>query len=161
MCPTNPARLDILNGWKEIANYLGKGVRSVQRYERDLGLPVHRISGRSASAVLASKAELDRWINITRVRINERTTHKSADQVNKLGVDFLQVDSEIALTFSGMAFETNDKEKKIRATQTARRAYESIMRLRKKIEFTQAQRERLNANLQRLEAELKSLGESL
>ena len=161
MCPINPARLDILNGWKEIANYLGKGVRSVQRYERDLGLPVHRISGRSASAVLAIKAELDHWINSTRVRLNEGTARKSTDQANRLGVDFLQVDSEIALTFSSMALETNDKEKKIRATQTARRAYESIMRLSKKIEFTQAQREKLNVNLQRLKAELKSLGESL
>ncbi len=30
----------VLNSWKEIACYLGRGVRTVQRYERDLGLPV-------------------------------------------------------------------------------------------------------------------------
>ena len=33
-------QLQVLNGWKEIANYLGKGVRTVQRYEREFGLPV-------------------------------------------------------------------------------------------------------------------------
>ena len=33
---------DRLNGWKEIAVFLGKGVRTVQRWERDHGLPIHR-----------------------------------------------------------------------------------------------------------------------
>ena len=32
-----------LNGWKEIATHLGKGVRTGQRWERVYGLPVHRI----------------------------------------------------------------------------------------------------------------------
>jgi hypothetical protein len=32
--------LEILSGWKDIANHLGMGVRTVQRYERELGLPV-------------------------------------------------------------------------------------------------------------------------
>ena len=36
----------ILNSWKEIANYLGRGVRTVQRWERDLRLPVHRPKGK-------------------------------------------------------------------------------------------------------------------
>ena len=29
-----------LNGWKEIANHLGKAVRTAQRWEQDLDLPV-------------------------------------------------------------------------------------------------------------------------
>ena len=32
-----------LNGWKEIANRLGKGVRTAQRWEKAYGLPVRRI----------------------------------------------------------------------------------------------------------------------
>jgi hypothetical protein len=51
-----------LAGWKEISNYLGKGVRTVQRYERELGLPVRRPAGKSRAAVVATKAELDAWI---------------------------------------------------------------------------------------------------
>lgn len=51
-----------LIGWKEIANYLGRGIRTVQRYERTLGMPVRRSSGRSPDSVLATKAELDAWI---------------------------------------------------------------------------------------------------
>lgn len=47
--------------WKEIAAYLGKGVRTVQRWECDLGLPILRPNGKPSGVVLASPAELDRW----------------------------------------------------------------------------------------------------
>jgi len=33
---------DRLNGWKEIASFLGKGVRTAQRWEKDYGLPFPR-----------------------------------------------------------------------------------------------------------------------
>ena len=51
----------VLGSWKEIANYLGKGVRTVQRWERCSGLPVHRPSGSSKGVVLAFPGELDTW----------------------------------------------------------------------------------------------------
>ena len=51
----------ILNGWKEIANHLGRGVRTVQRWEQ-LGLPVRRPKGTDRSAVLALSEELDAWV---------------------------------------------------------------------------------------------------
>jgi len=51
-----------LNGWKEIANYLGKGVRTAQRYERNFALPVRRPSGRSEGAVMATPGEIDAWL---------------------------------------------------------------------------------------------------
>lgn len=52
----------ILSGWKEIASYLGKGVRTVQRYESNLALPVRRPSRKLRAAVIATKADLDRWV---------------------------------------------------------------------------------------------------
>lgn len=55
----------VLNSWKEIAIYVGRGVRTVQRWERDLGLPVHRPRGKQRSAVLAIPEELDYWIHNT------------------------------------------------------------------------------------------------
>jgi len=55
----------ILNSWKEIANYLGRGVRTVQRWERDFHLPVHRPSGHDRSAVIAFPDELNRWLAST------------------------------------------------------------------------------------------------
>jgi hypothetical protein len=49
---------DRLNGWKEIASYLGKGVRTAQRWERQFGMPIHRIGG---EVVFALRSEIDAW----------------------------------------------------------------------------------------------------
>jgi hypothetical protein len=64
--------VNILNSWKEIANYLGRGVRTVQRWERDLGLPIHRPKGKDRSAVLAFPEELNAWLQKTPVRSAEK-----------------------------------------------------------------------------------------
>lgn len=53
----------ILNSWKEIATYVGRGVRTVQRWEAQIGLPVHRPAGKDHSAVLAFSSELDQWLD--------------------------------------------------------------------------------------------------
>ena len=50
-----------LNGWKEIATYLGKSVRSVQRWEATLKLPVHRIKTRDGHILYADADEIDAW----------------------------------------------------------------------------------------------------
>lgn len=68
-----------LSGWKEIANYLGKGVRTVQRYERELGLPVRRPAGRPTGSVVATKAELDAWVAASPIR--------EAFQLTKVGTN--------------------------------------------------------------------------
>ena len=48
--------------WKEIADYLGRDVRTVVRWEKDKGLPVHRVPGGKRQAVYAFSDELDRWL---------------------------------------------------------------------------------------------------
>jgi hypothetical protein len=55
----------VLNSWKEIANYVGRGVRTVQRWEADLGMPVRRPRAKSRSAVLAMADEIDTWLRST------------------------------------------------------------------------------------------------
>ena len=62
MLPNAMEKRLVLNSWKEIADYMGRGVRTVQRYERDLRLPVHRPAGKSRSAVLAFADEIDHWM---------------------------------------------------------------------------------------------------
>ena len=58
----------LLSGWKDIANYLGKGVRTVQRYECELGLPVRRPAGMVRGSVMATKAEIDAWVAASPMR---------------------------------------------------------------------------------------------
>jgi hypothetical protein len=53
----------ILNSWKEIAMYVGRGVRTVQRYELRLGFPVRRPAGMFRGSVMAFSDEIDAWLN--------------------------------------------------------------------------------------------------
>jgi predicted DNA-binding transcriptional regulator AlpA len=52
----------VLTSWKEIAEYLGKGVRTVQRWEIELGLPVRRPLGSGKHVIVALSAELEEWV---------------------------------------------------------------------------------------------------
>jgi len=52
---------DRLDSWKEIATYLGRGVRTVQRWEREEGLPVHRLAHEKRGNVYARREELAAW----------------------------------------------------------------------------------------------------
>jgi Tfp pilus assembly protein PilF len=50
-----------LESWKEIAAHLRRSERTVMRWERERGLPVHRVPGLDKSRVYAEIAELEAW----------------------------------------------------------------------------------------------------
>ncbi len=50
-----------LDSWKEIAAYLNRGTRTVQRWEREEGFPVHRLRHDKLGSVYAYKPEVDAW----------------------------------------------------------------------------------------------------
>ncbi len=52
---------DRLDGWKEIASYLGRSVRTAHRWEKTLALPVRRVEGAKADIVFALRSEIDEW----------------------------------------------------------------------------------------------------
>jgi len=52
---------DRLDSWKEIAAYLRRSVRTVTRWEREEGLPVHRHLHSKSGTVYAYKPEIDTW----------------------------------------------------------------------------------------------------
>jgi transcriptional regulator with XRE-family HTH domain len=52
----------VLTSWKDIANYFGKGVRTVQRWEKELGLPIRRPKHSTKSTVLAVLDEINDWV---------------------------------------------------------------------------------------------------
>ena len=67
----NPKMLDqpqYLTSWKEIADYMRSGVRTVQRYEREFGLPIRRPTGKSRGSVIATRAEIDAWVAAAPIR---------------------------------------------------------------------------------------------
>lgn len=55
-----------LDGWKEISNYLGRDVRTCQRWEGELELPVYRVKQDSIrSKVFSYTTEIDEWFSLT------------------------------------------------------------------------------------------------
>jgi hypothetical protein len=66
MVPTQPSdtpHAQRLDGWKQIAAYVNRGVRTAQRWERELGMPVHRLNTGGAEVVYALPEELDAWLH--------------------------------------------------------------------------------------------------
>jgi Tol biopolymer transport system component len=60
--PATGAEADVrLESWKAIAAYLGRGVTTVQRWEREEGLPVRRHAHAARGSVFAFRREIDDW----------------------------------------------------------------------------------------------------
>lgn len=74
---------DFLYSWKEMAVFLKCGVRTVQRWEKDEGLPVHRHRHWKRGTVYALKTEIQDWL---KSRESGKTKHlpppKLLDAVN-------------------------------------------------------------------------------
>src|SRR5262245_40849495 len=51
-----------LDSWKEIAAYLNRDVRTVQRWEKTANLPIRRLQNPGLRAVFAYTADLDEWL---------------------------------------------------------------------------------------------------
>ena len=54
-----------LDSWKDIAAYLGRDLRTVQRWESERRLPVHRLPGGDKPRVYALQSELDAWLRLS------------------------------------------------------------------------------------------------
>ena len=65
-----------LQGWKEIGAHVGKSVRTLQRWEREYGFPVHRVGREGGEIVWADSEEVDSWFR----------AHISAEQQDPGGV---------------------------------------------------------------------------
>ena len=83
-----------LDSWKEIAVYLGRDIRTVQRWEQSEGLPVRRVFHKKASSVYALANELDAWLsnrspvtlNATRNKGNNNRSHALSQNWKLLGM---------------------------------------------------------------------------
>lgn len=97
----------ILNSWKEIANYLGRGVRTVQRWETQLGLPVHRPAGKDHSAVLAVSSELDQWLD--RRPMRSSSSLDSLSEANTVLLETLLAKTDVLLQKCDTLLSRNDE----------------------------------------------------
>src|SRR5439155_25615801 len=59
--PADDDRGTRLESWKEIADYLRRGLTTVQRWEHEEALPVHRHDHAKKGSVYCFTGELDEW----------------------------------------------------------------------------------------------------
>jgi hypothetical protein len=83
----------------------------------------------------------------------------TAGQFKKASSDFLKLDVATGLTFSKLALETDNPEKKQRNLRSARRAYDMVIRLLDRIPLSEEDAECLSQELAYLKANLERLGE--
>lgn len=53
---------ELLRSWKEIAQYMGTCVKTVQRWEQAYDLPIRRIAAGKGAVVFALRSEMDNWM---------------------------------------------------------------------------------------------------
>lgn len=59
MAAADDTRFD---SWGEIAQHLRRDTRTVRRWEKEAGLPVHRVPGKKHRSVFAYQSEIDAWL---------------------------------------------------------------------------------------------------
>lgn len=72
----------VFTSWKEIASFFGKGVRTVQRWERKFGLPISRPTA-AKNVVLATESELREWIRKSSSQLANDTESKDQSSGNR------------------------------------------------------------------------------
>src|SRR6266851_2206368 len=79
--PIGESRPDnFLDSWKEIAAYLGREVRTVQRWEKKEGLPVHRQIHEKLGTVYAYKSEIDAWWRERSAKLASKSENGEIDE---------------------------------------------------------------------------------
>ena len=128
-----------LSSWKEIAAYLGKGVRTVQRWERQFGLPVRRPSAKS-HVIFALQQELDAWIKQQqRAPVYKADTHNAVATAKKRRQEQAALLGRLNMTFGRLEAAEQELDQNIRRLMAGFR--QSAERLRVAVS---SKRERVN-----------------
>ena len=75
---------DRLDSWKEISAFLGRSIRTVQRWEREEGLPVHRLAHAKRGTIYARRDELSAWWESRRLTLTESSAAGEAPVAPRL-----------------------------------------------------------------------------
>jgi hypothetical protein len=93
--PVNdPEVASVLTCWKDIAQYVGKGVRTLQRWERELGFPVRRTKPGEKGSVLAIPREIDAWVKSQQLTTAQQDSALSDRATLLRSLDVLRTENE-------------------------------------------------------------------
>ena len=172
-----------LNSWKEIAIYFNRGVRTVQRWESELGLPVHRLGSGPRSPVFAYPPELESWVQQQALRNDHNRTSSDISSMEPASVsltrrvfeipavsgafqtkysvcEFLLADLNAGLTLARICSRACiDFDRRSRTRANARNAYDFVLRFSRRIPLSSRDRLQLDSKLSQLRLALQELGE--
>lgn len=105
----------MLSSWKEIAHFFGKGVRTVQRWEKTLDLPIHRPPGAPSNVVLARTSDLEEWMH--RGSVVRAVAAEAAEPVSESAVfaSIAKLEAELAV----LAAKVGTRPEFVNGTSTA------------------------------------------
>jgi TolB-like protein/Tfp pilus assembly protein PilF len=110
-----------LDSWKAIAVYLGRDVRTIQRWERRDHLPVHRLQHSKLGSVYAYTSELDAWRQARDPGVSEKTPDHEPPPVSPMAqrswraFAAVTVLALIAVVMSALAWRSTTGAEKLRA----------------------------------------------
>ncbi len=110
-----------LDSWKEIAAYLKRGARTVQRWEREEGLPVRRLQHDKLGSVYAFRAELDTWWAARAKDVESRAGVAEGPAVAVLPFKDMSREQDQAYFCQGVAEEIINGLSRIRGLRVASR----------------------------------------
>ncbi len=88
----------------------------------------------------------------------DQTTERLIAQSNRIGLEFLLADLDLAQTFLNVAEVTAVEDARTRNRENAREAYQTVLRLLPRIDLSLEDKEELNRRLLALKNRLQELG---
>lgn len=98
----------MLSSWKEIAHFFGKGVRTVQRWEKTLALPIHRPPGAPSNVVLARTSDLEEWMHRGSVARAVTAEDGPVHVSTLLQVELADLEAEVSDLLSSVGMQAGD-----------------------------------------------------
>lgn len=124
----------LLNSWKEIAEYLGRGVRTVQRWEHELGLPVHRIGNGRRSPVYATISELKFWMNTSEATRGHFPKDNGTDKMALVTIPHSKpLEHSRRLLLEARDLAKKIAEASVRQRQQAEDLYTRVLQMRERV----------------------------
>lgn len=80
----------VLTSWKAIAQYMGTGVRTVQRWSTERGFPVRGTGNGHRRLVIAMTEEIDEWVHSQSLHGLETTSQSEPDEILQERIASLQ-----------------------------------------------------------------------
>ncbi len=97
----------VLNSWQEIAAYVGKGLRTVQRWEREIDFPVHR-TGKEGRNVIGYTDEINKWMQrsqpvVTATTVVQDKLARGREEMVRLRVEVERARAQTLILYSRLS----------------------------------------------------------